>query len=248
MELVKPMLTAMIMKTTPEECIAKIRASKEDGAEGYGVHLCKLEKQYRTREAIEKIFHACGDKPIYFTSYRGATGGELTDEECRELMLLGVDSGGTICDIMGDLFCRSENEITYDSEAVKRQKALIDEVHKRGARVLMSSHTFKSLSAEETLKIALAQQERGADIIKIVNGTESMDELPECIRTIELLRKNLDREFLYLVCGPCHKIIRQIGPNLGVCMYLCLESRGEMDSGEQPILKNIKAVRDNIVF
>ena len=248
MESKKPILIAMVQTTTPEECIAKIKASEADGAEGYGIQLCKLEKQYRTKEWISKIFQACGEKPIYFTAYRAGTGGWLTDEECQDLMLLGVDCGGTICDVMGDLFCPSENEIACDSIAIERQKALIQEIHRRGAKVLMSSHTFKNLSAEQTLEIALAQQERGADIIKIVNGSDSIDDLPECIRNIELLRKNLDKEFLYLVCGPCHKIIRQVGPNLGVCMYLCLESRGEMDNLEQPILKNIKLVRDNMVF
>lgn len=248
MELSKPMLTAMIKKTTKEDCIAKIKASEADGAEAYGIQLCKLEPQYRNVESISQIFEACNGKPVYYTAYREGTDEWLTDEECRDLMLLGVESGGTICDIMGDMFCKSENEITYDPVAIEKQKALIEEIHSRGAKVLMSSHTYKSLSAEETLRIAMAQQERGADIIKIVNGTESIDELPECIRTIELLRKNLDKEFLYLVCGACHKIIRQIGPNLGVCMYLCLSSRDEVDSQEQPILKNIKAIRDNMVF
>ena len=39
------------------------------------------------------------------------------------------------------------------------------------------------------------------------------------------------------------RIIRYIGPNFGVCMYLCVESHGEIDTKEQPTLKKIKAVR-----
>lgn len=112
----------------------------------------------------------------------------------------------------------------------------------------MSSHTFKSLSVEENLMIAKAHAERGADIIKIVNTAKTGDELPVYIESIEKILHMTDKKLLMLVSGP-GQLIRYIGPSIGVCMYLCVQSRGALDNPpEQPLIKQIKAVRDNIIF
>ncbi len=42
-----------------------------------------------------------------------------------------------------------------------------------GAEVLMSSHTFKFMKTDEVLRIVTAQQERGADVAKIVTAANS---------------------------------------------------------------------------
>ena len=54
------------------------------------------------------------------------------------------------------------------------------------------------LPADEVLEIALSQQERGADIVKIVTGASSMDEQLENLRITHLLKKELKVPFLFL--------------------------------------------------
>lgn len=244
----KPLLTAMIQCPTPEDCIEKIKASLNEGAEAFGIQLCKLKREFRTKEILSEIFAACDGKPIYITSYRHGESEGLSDDECVELLLLGLDAGATLCDVIGDLYDRHDTyyELAEDSEAIKKQKALIDEIHRRGGEVLISSHTFKSLSVEENIKVAKEHIERGADIIKIVNKAQSKEEIPVYLTAIQEICKMTDKKLLLLVSGE-GQLVRHIGPNFGVCMYLCVQSHGPLDTVEQPVLSKIKSVRDNIL-
>lgn len=244
----KPLLTAMVIRKTPEDFIDIINKSLADGAEAIGLQMEHLERQYRTREIITSIFEACQGKPIYVTSYRSDASEGMTDEECAEYLLFLADCGATLCDFQSNLFDKAApREYTKDPVAVEKQKALIAEIHRRGAQVMMSAHTGSLLTPAETLELARAQIERGSDISKIVNGSDD-DSLPSCIETIQLLKKELGAPYLYLVGGACAKTIRQIGPSLGVHMYLCVHMHGELDASLQPLIVPLKAVRDNMVF
>lgn len=244
----KPLLCAMILCPTPQECIDKIKRSLNGGAEAIGIQLDTLRRKYRTPEILKEIFAACEEKPIYVTSYRGGESTGMTDEECVDLLLLALDCGATLIDVMGDTFNRSpQYEITEDTVAIAKQKALIEELHRRGGEVLISSHTHKSTTFEENIMMAKAQIERGTDIIKIVNKAESTDEIITYLRAIEEIVKMTDKKLLFLVSGE-GRLIRYIGPSFGVCMYLCVETHGELDAVAQPTLSEAKAIRDNIIF
>ncbi|MBQ2968372.1 MAG: type I 3-dehydroquinate dehydratase [Clostridia bacterium] len=245
----KPLLCAMIQATTPEKAIKKIKDSLADGAEALGIQLCKFKKEYRTKEILKEIFDACEGKPIYVTSYRHSESEGYTDDECAALLLLAVDAGATLCDVMGDMYARDTYyELTRNEEAIQKQKALIDEIHKRGGEVLMSSHTMKNISTGECEMIAKAHYERGADISKIVNTANTKSEIPQYIQAIQnIITQNPDKKLLLLVSGE-GQIIRYIGPNFGVCMYLCVAYHGELDTPQQPVLKSLKQIRDNIRF
>lgn len=244
----KPLITAMIYAATPDAAVSKIKASLADGAEAFCIQLELLKREYRTEENLKEIFSACDNKPIYVTSYRGGDNEGFTDEQCMDFLLFALDCGATLCDIPGDMYDRSPYyELTDNPVAIEKQKALVDEIHRRGGEVLMSCHTYKALTVEENLKIAKAQAERGADIIKIVNVHENADDIPSCIESIQKIKSETDKELLFLVSA-AGKIIRYIGANFGVCMYLCLQTYDGADNPVQPLIKNIKAVRDNIGF
>ena len=245
----KPLICAMIQCVTPEECIAKIKRSISAGAEAIGLQLCKIERSYRTEEQLRPIFEACEGLPVYITSYRSGASKGYTDEECAELLCLGVKCGATLADVMGDFFSPEPSyyELTEDEQAVKKQKELIDKLHKMGAEVLISSHTKKSLTLEENLKLARAQAERGADVIKIVNVAQSASEIPVYLDAIQKITAETDKKLLLRASGEA-RLVRYIGANFGVCMYLCVESHGELDTKEQPTIAKIKAIRDNIIF
>ena len=241
----KPLLCAMVQEETPEDAIKKIQDSLADGADALGVQLEKLERQYHTKEHLSQIFKACEGKPIYVTAYRH---NGLQDDECAALLLWAVDSGATLCDVMGDLFARDYYyEITRNEEAIQKQKDLIDEIHKRGGEVLMSSHAQGNLTYGECMMIAKTHIERNADIIKIVDRTKEKSRIPELIKAVQDICAMTDKKLLLLASGE-GRVMRYIGPNFGVCMYLCVAYHSERDTVEQPVLKELKQVRDNIRF
>lgn len=243
----KPLLTAMVQAQTPQECKDIILNSIWDGAEAFGIQLENLKKEYRKPEILADIFASCEGKPIYVTSYRKSNSAGATDEECAKLLLMASECGATLCDIMGDYFHPEPHELTMDPEAVNKQKALIEELHKRGSEVLMSTHIHAFYPEEKVMEIAEAQRERGADVIKIVNYAETEDQLMENLNIVYHMKKTLDRKFLYLANGPYSRLLRQIGPKLGVCMYLCVQSYGPLNSREQPLLRNLKTMRDSML-
>ena len=87
-------------------------------------------------------------------------------------------------------------------------------------------------------------KERGADIVKIVTGAETMEEQLENLRITYLLKKELNAPFLFLSGGEC-QLHRRMGPMLGCCMYLCSLNDEEEPKPVQPMLRKIKAIRDN---
>ena len=123
---------------------------------------------------------------------------------------------------------------------------LIDELHKRGAEVLMSSHVFKFTPAERVLEIALGQQERGADIVKIVTGAESMEQQIENLRITALLKQELRVPFLFLSGGVCN-LHRRIGPQIGCCMYLSSQDYNAEKKPLQPFTKDLRAIVDHFI-
>lgn len=244
----KPLLCAMIQCATPDDCCEKIRLSLEAGAEAIAIQLDRLKRDLRSAADLKRIFSACAGKPIYVTSYRTGENIGMTDEECVELLLLALECGATLFDVMGDLYDRSpQYELTMDEKAVKKQMALIDQIHRAGGEVLMSSHTYKSTTLEENLMIAREQARRGADIIKIVNEAKSETEIPVYIEAIQKIRQETDKKLLFLASGKA-ELLRYIGPSFGVCMYLTVVYHSELDTEEQPTLCRAKAVRDNIVL
>lgn len=244
----RPLICAIVQDSTPEEAICTIMDSLYDGAEAFGIQLCNLKQEYRTEETLRKIFSYCEGRPIYITSYRGACSKELSDGERAELLLMGLRAGATLCDVMGDYFCPDPDQLTFDAEAIEKQKTLIAKIHDMGGEVLISSHTSRHFSDEEVLAYAKAQAERGADVIKIVSKAETEDEQMESLHTIHRLKQECDKPFLFLVGGKYTRLVRQVGPALGVCMYLCVQRYHPVTAKPQPTIRATKAIRDAMLL
>ena len=236
----KPLLTVIFTAKTPEAAIDIAHRAIAEGAEGFCFQTCQLQPEYHNGENFRKIFAEMGGLPIYVTNYRNGVNENKSDEVIAEGLLELANCGATLCDVMGDMFDRQPGEMTTDPVAIAKQKDLIDRLHQAGAEVLMSSHVHQYLPAERVLEIALAQQSRGADIVKIVTHANNVEEELENLRITSLLKKELKVPFLYLSGGEC-KLHRRVGAMLGCCMYLC-----SMDStATQPQLWKAKAVRDS---
>ncbi len=244
----RPIITSMIGQTTPDNTRFTVKNSIYAGADAVGIQLCAIKKEYKTEEQLKNMFAAAGGKPIYVTNYRYLENEGLSDSECMEGMLTALRCGATLGDIMGDTFDKCDLELTFNPEAVKKQMELIDQIHAMGKEVLMSSHINKFLPAEEILKIALAQQERGVDIVKIVGGANSTEEEMENLRITTLLKKELKVPFLFLSNGTHTKIHRMIGPMLGCFGYLCVLEHSPTAVPTQPTVAAAKAVRDSFDY
>lgn len=241
----KATLTCMVQGDNPGRIKELMKKSVPQGAEAFGIQFEQMNSEYRNAEVYKELFACAEDKPTYVTNYRYNKNEGKSDEQLAYELLELADCGADLCDMMGDYFDRQPDEITYNETAVAKQKNLIDKLHKRGARVLISSHIMKFTPADEVLKIALAHQSRGADISKIVVGAENTEQQLENLKMINMLKEKLDVPFLFLSGGEC-KILRRIGGELGCCMYLCVYEYDNFASPLQPLLKKVKAIRDNM--
>lgn len=241
----KSVLTTMIQAKTPERIKELIDKSVPEGAEAFGMQFEQLMPEYRTKEVYKDLFAYTKDKPVYVTNYRQTTNEGKTDEQLAEELLELADCGADLCDVMGDYFDRQPDEVAVDKTAIEKQKELIRKIHDKGSKVLMSSHVFKYTPAERVLEIALEHQSRGADICKIVTGADTMEQQLENLKIINMLKENLKIPFLFLCCGECG-ILRRIGGEIGCCMYLCVHEYDALATPQQPLLKNVKIIRDTI--
>jgi 3-dehydroquinate dehydratase len=238
----KPPITAMITQTDPESAVEKIEQAIADGADAFGVQLECLAREYRREQVLGRIFAACQGRPIYITSYRHSNSEGMTDDQCARLLLLGLQSGATLCDVMGDLYHPEPWELTHDEDAVEKQRALIDQIHALGGEVMMSSHLHGFFDEQTVVGFAQAQLARGADISKIVTFAQDEDQLVADLRIVKKMRAALPRPFLLLANGPrCH-LLRQLGTRYGVCMFLCCTGEGS----EQPTVKTARYLRDEL--
>ena len=243
----RPILTVMLQCKAPEVAIGRIRNANCLGADAYGLQVESLNPEYQNTETYKRIFAEGKERPFYVTNYRTSNNVGKTDDELAEGLIMLAESGASVCDVMGDMFCKHPEELTDNADAIQKQMKLIDTIHQEGAEVLMSSHLYKYAPAERVLEIAFEQKRRGADIIKIVTSADNMEQQIENLRITELLKRELGAPFLFLSSGKC-TLHRRLGIKLGCCMALCVYEHDALSTSAQPLLSTMKLVRDNIDF
>lgn len=243
----RPMLTVMLECETPELAIGRIRNANALGADAYGLQIESLKPEYHNAETYKRIFAEMGGRPCYTTYYRSHYNVGKSDEELAQGMITLAESGATLVDVMGDLFCKHPEELTDNEDAIKKQMELIDKIHSLGGEVLMSSHVFKYIPADRVMEIALEQKRRDADVIKIVTGAGDMEQQIENLRITDLLKRELGAPFLFLSGGYC-SLHRRLGMKLGCCMCLCVYEHDAFSTPMQPLLSIAKKIRDDIDF
>ncbi len=241
----KAILTTMVQADNPDRIKELIDLSVPEGAEAFGMQFEQMKPEYRKKEVYRELFEYTGERPVYVTNYRSAKNDGKSDETLAAELLEFAECGADLCDVMGDYYDRQPDEVAVDAEAIKKQTELIDALHAKGAKVLMSSHVYKFTPAERVMEIALEHKKRGADIAKIVTGAETVEEQIENLRIINMLKENLGIPFLFLCGGECG-ILRRIGGELGSCMYLGVHEYDSFATETQPLLPKLKAIRDNM--
>lgn len=242
-----PLLTVMLQCRTPEVAISRIRNANCMGADAYGLQVETLKPEFQNPDTYKKLFAEMQGRPCYVTNYRYAFNQNLTDDELADGIITLAESGATLCDVMGDIFCKHPEELTDNEDAIQKQMQLIEKLHSLGAEVLMSSHLYKFAPAERVLEIAFEQKRRGADIIKIVTAADTMEQQIENLRITNLLKEELGAPFIFL-SGGVSTIHRRLGMKLGCCMSLCVYEHDALSTPSQPLLSTMKIVRDTIDF
>jgi 3-dehydroquinate dehydratase len=241
-----PFITEMVQVPTIAQAKDKFKTAIQNGATAIGFQMHVLNHEFRSQEVLTSLFDLAQDKPIYFTNYRGGLNDGKTDDELANGLFLGLKCGATIVDVMGDMFCPSIDELTTDTVAIKKQIDLINKIHDFGGEVLMSSHVQKFRTPERVLEMALAQQQRGADVVKIVTGADTKEEELKNLEICHLLKKELKVPFLFLSGGAFNKLHRNIGPALGVCMWLCFSNYDETTYVGPPLIQDVIKIKDGL--
>ncbi len=237
-------LTVMVQAETPERIKQLIDLSRPAGAEAFGMQFCRLKPEYKTEDIYRQLF-SYAPQPTYATNYRLGYNEGKTDDQIAEELLTIAECGADICDVLGDLFDPQPDEMAKDAAAIQKQIELVKQLHAKGSKVLMSAHVLKFTPYERVLEIAREQQRRGADICKIVTGADTMEQQLENMKIIERLKRELSVPFLFLCIGECD-LLRKTGSTLGNCMDLCVYEHDELSAPAQPLLRDLKAVRDHL--
>ena len=240
-----PMVTLLCCPESVEEATALFLAAEADGADGIAVELTKLPLESRTREKYRSMMDSV-QLPFMFIDYRNDIFLGADDEARQKYLLLAAEAGAEVIDVMGDLYDPSPMELTHDPAAIEKQRLLIDKIHALGAKVIMSSHMPDTeRSAEDVLEHMYAQSSRGADILKVVVGMHHEAALVEGVRTLLLLRRKLDKPFVFLGAGKYGRFIRYVGPKLGASIEFAVHDYDPRKIYTQPTIRSFRAVLDN---
>ncbi|MBN2522153.1 MAG: type I 3-dehydroquinate dehydratase [Bacteroidales bacterium] len=240
-----PVITALLANETPQELITAAKNSESDGAEGIAISLANLKPEFRNSGSLKSIMHSV-NLPFMFYYYRADKWGKSGDDERQKLLLTAADMGASMIDVMGDLYDPSPMEITYDQSAIDKQKQLIDEIHGRGADVVMSSHLTCSLTTEQVVEHLRAFEDRGPDVVKIVTMLNTEEELAEAFSTTMTLKRELKKPYIHLCNGKFSRPHRFICPTLGLSILFAVPHDPERKGMNIPTIKEIKVVLDNI--
>tara|TARA_R110002049_G_scaffold15981_2_gene64518 strand:+ start:11108 stop:12073 length:966 start_codon:yes stop_codon:yes gene_type:complete len=241
-----PIITGIIAGQTPQELIAAAKNSESEGAKGIAIDLFDLKPEFRNSESFKGIINSV-DLPFMFYFYRDDKWKESSDDERQEVLLAAADAGASMIDVMGDLYDPSPLEITYNKNAIDKQKRLIDKIQSKGADVVISSHTLSYLSTEEVIKHMKELETRGSEVVKIVTIINTKEQLSEALQTTIALTRELKKPFIHLCAGKYMRPHRFMCPVLGTSIMFAVPYYSDRyPHFGQPTIKSMKAVLDNI--
>jgi len=239
-----PILSAIMAGQTPQQLIAECRNAHSMGAQAITISLHDLKPEYRNEEALRQIFQSV-PLPFMVYFYRNDAWENRDDDARQQLLLTAAEAGAAMIDVMGDLYDPSPLEITRNPEAIERQKCLIREIHARGAEVVISSHhPTQAADTRQVLEHLNALAERGADVVKIVTGANSPDELAEAFRTTMTLKRELKVPFIHLTVGTHSRPHRLLCPALGTAICFAVTGYEPRYNMPQPTLSDMRTAME----
>ncbi len=263
----QPFICTVLTDSNLKECIRTIRLSDYDGSDAYEIHLMMMEDRFLNEKDLKAIFQST-IKPILTSYYRWDYEKHLdVDEEKRvQLLIDTVRWGASGIDLEADAFDPSPGPKEWSEEsrrytlargskprdwttnlkAIKRQKEVIEEVHRLGGEVLVSAHTRVHLSVEQAVSMAKEIESRGADIAKVVSTDFSFEDLLDTMRSTLEIKKILKIPFIMMSHGEHSKIGRVVCPMLGSMLAFCIQPVTPAGFPLQPPIRVQKLAWENI--
>lgn len=261
-----PVIACVIREKSPSSAIASIRNAEINGAAAFDLHLSCLEDKYKNEDNIRRIVNST-KKPMLGLNYNQAydwTYIETTEKERIDLLMTAAKAGIAAVDIQGYTYdLPSKNgymgsadfsftkgnpkEIITDEKIIEKQIALIEEFHKMGTEVLLSTHPYIPMNCQQVIDLAKFLEKRNPDIIKIITLCENDKQMIEAFKTMVELKKVItDRKIHFHCCGEAGKLTRIINPVLGAYLTFCTDTFTESSNLEQPHLKTTADVINGI--
>lgn len=262
-QLTAPALAGVVRETGVRGAIAEIKNCMFDGADMIDLHLSCLDAT--DTESLKAIIGA-SKLPVLALHYNRTYDWkqvDTTEEERVACLLRAVEAGAAGMDIQGytfDLpskngFCGEDKyaftkgnpkEIVTDEAIIAKQCELIEKVHSMGAEVLLSCHPGIPMCCEQVVDLALFLEKRKPDIIKIVTKAENEQELWESIRTMVVLKKEIQTPISYHANGPAGALSRILNPILGGQIAYCVDHYCAGSTMEQIDLRTAKAAIESM--
>ena len=258
-----PAVAGVIREQTTKAAIAEIKNCKLHGADMIDLHLSCLHDS--STEEVKKIVNST-PLPILalnYNQYADWSAHGFTEEERVQSFLDAVDAGVAGIDMQGYTFhapskqgfCGEDKysftrdnpkEVVTDPEVIQRQCDFIEEVHRRGAEVLLSCHPGVVMNTRQVVELALFLEQRKPDIIKIVTKANTREDLEESIRTMMVLKKELKTPVSYHTNGKAGTLSRILNPVLGGQIAFCVDRYSASSTMEQIDLQTARSIVDQI--
>ena len=250
LQLRRPFVVGVVVEKNARAAERAAKSAFADGADVIELNLSPL----RPVPELDRGFFSRLGGPAYTTCRRsgflriyGPAFARLpaaSDDErmARQLALLGAGAAGL--DFEADTFAPSADEWTSDRSAVRRQRELAAEVHRRGAAVIASWHPSRKLTFAQALRAARTLRDRGADFVKIVERVRSRAEALESVEISLRLAEKLGGPFIFLPLGPGAAEFRPYLTSFGSAFLLARPAIGSNRLAEQPLVSRARAIVD----
>ena len=256
-----PAIAGVIRQKTVSAAIGEIKNCIYNGADMIDLHLSCLEAN--DVDTLRRIVDS-SKLPILALNYNKTVdwnNANLSEEERTATFLTAVEAGAAGVDIQGytfhapskDEFCGEDKysftkgnpkEVVTDSEIISKQSEFIEIVHSKGAEVLLSCHPGIVMNSTQVVELDLFLEKRNPDIIKIVTSATNEDEMLEAIKTMLLLKKEVQTPVSYHANGKFGGLTRILNPALGGQIAFCVDRFSETSIMEQLDLKTAKTTID----
>lgn len=185
---------------------SRAKAAAPDLAEWRADYYEHLNCEEDFIETLKEIREELGEIPLICTIRTVSEGGnaEITEEEYRTCILAAAESGyAEVMDV--EVF------------SVKNAEALIESIHKTGAKVIASTHDFQKTDDSETLKKRfLSMDATGADILKMAVMPAEFDDVASLMQvTNEMVEEHTEKPVISMAMGNLGSISRIAGENFG---------------------------------
>ncbi len=262
-DIMAPAIAGVIREKNTVAAIAEIKNCMYDGADMIDLHLSCLERNdvgtLRTIVNSSKL-------PILALNYNNTASWEhcgFTEEERVESFYRAVEAGMSGVDMQGytfhapskDGYCGEDKysftkgnpkEVVTDEAIILKQCEFIENVHSKGAEVLLSCHPGIAMNSTQVVELALFLEKRNPDIIKIVTSATNEEEMLESIKTMLFLKREVKTPVSYHANGKFGGLTRILNPALGGQIAFCVDGFSESSTMEQLDLKTAKTVIENL--